>query len=228
MPELYERLTDRVPVEHIGDNWFVILPLDNSGQNLSYRVVKRGLDLVISLIGLAIFGLILPFLAVIISIDSPGPVFYRQKRVGRAGRVFELLKLRSMFVDAEEDGHARWAEEHDTRVTRAGVFLRRLRLDEFPQLLNVFRGEMSLVGPRPERPEFVAELQQEIPFYRTRLTVKPGLTGWAQVNYNYGRSVKDALEKLRYDLYYIKHQSIQLDLVVLLKTISTILLLKGT
>lgn len=228
MPDLYESLTDRVPVEYLGDNWFVVLPpLDNSGQNLSYRIVKRGLDLLISLIGLTIFGLMLPFLAVIISLDSPGPIFYRQKRVGRTGREFELVKLRSMFIDAEEDGQARWAEKYDARVTRVGLFLRRTRLDELPQLLNVLRGEMSLVGPRPERPEFVAELQQKIPFYRTRLTVQPGLTGWAQVNYDYGRSVKDTLEKLRYDLYYIKHQSIQLDLIILLKTIGIILLLKG-
>jgi len=228
MSDLYERLTDRVPVEHIGDNWFVALPLNGQGQNLSYRIAKRCLDLLITVIGLAIFGLIFPLLAVVVAFDSPGPVFYRQKRVGRAGQVFELIKLRSMFVDAEEDGQARWAEKYDTRVTRTGYFLRRTRLDELPQLLNVLRGEMSLVGPRPERPEFVLELQQQIPFYRTRLTVKPGLTGWAQVNYDYGRSVTDALEKLRYDLYYIKHQSLQLDLIILLKTVGVFLFLKGT
>jgi len=228
MSDMYERLSDRVPVEHIGDNWFVVLPLENRSQNVAYRLIKRGLDLAISLTGLLIFGLLLPVLAIVIKVDSPGPVFYRQKRVGRAGRDFELLKLRSMVVDAEQDGQARWAEQYDKRVTRVGLFLRRTRLDELPQLLNVLHGEMSLVGPRPERPEFVIDLQQEIPFYRTRLTVKPGLTGWAQVNYDYGRSVTDALEKLRYDLYYIKHQSIQLDLVILLKTVSTILMLKGT
>lgn len=228
MPDLYERLTDRVPVEHVGSNWFVVLPLAHSGQNLSYRLVKRGMDILIALLGLAVFAPFLPLLALLIKLDSPGPVFYRQKRVGRGGRLFNLIKLRSMYTDAEADGQARWAERYDTRVTRVGRFLRRTRLDEFPQLVNVLRGEMSLVGPRPERPEFVAELQTQIPFYRTRLTVKPGLTGWAQVNYDYGRSVSDALEKLRYDLYYIKHQSIQLDLVIMLKTVSIILLLKGT
>jgi exopolysaccharide biosynthesis polyprenyl glycosylphosphotransferase len=227
MPELYERLTDRVPVEHTGDNWFVVLPLDSNGQNLFYRLAKRVLDIIIALIGLTMFALLLPFLALLIKFDSPGPVFYRQKRMGQAGREFELIKLRSMIADAEADGQVKWADKYDTRVTKAGLFLRRTRLDEFPQLLNVLAGEMSLIGPRPERPEFVAGLQQEIPFYRTRLTVKPGLTGWAQVNYDYGRSVSDALEKLRYDLYYIKHQSLQLDLVILLKTIGTILLLKG-
>jgi exopolysaccharide biosynthesis polyprenyl glycosylphosphotransferase len=227
MPDLYERLTDRIPVEHVGDNWFVVLPFDGQGQNLSYRVAKRGLDVLIAVIGLSIFSLILPLLAIAIVLDSSGSIFYRQKRVGRGGQIFELVKLRSMVIDAEEDGQAKWAERYDKRVTRVGRFLRRTRLDEAPQLFNVLRGDMSLVGPRPERPEFVIDLQQQIPFYRTRLTVKPGLTGWAQVYYDYGRSVTDALEKLRYDLYYIKHQSIQLDLIILLKTISTILLFKG-
>jgi len=227
MSELYERLTDRVPVEHIGDNWFVVLPLSNNGQHLTYQIIKRLFDLAISTLGLIIFGLILPIIMLIVIIDSPGPIFYRQKRVGKGGKIFELIKLRSMVVDAEQDGQPRWADKQDARITRFGRFLRSSRLDELPQLLNVLRGEMSLIGPRPERPEFVVELQQEIPFYRTRLTVKPGLTGWAQVNYDYGRSVVDALEKLRYDLYYIKYQSLQLDLVIILKTISTILLLKG-
>lgn len=228
MADIYEHLTNRVPVEHIGDNWFVVLPLHNKGQNLSYRLIKRLLDMIISLIGLTLFVPLFPLLAAMIAFDSPGPVFYRQKRVGKAGQVFELIKLRSMVVDAEKDGVARWADAYDNRVTRVGRFLRQTRLDEIPQLLNVLRGEMSLIGPRPERPEFVADLQKEIPFYRTRLTVKPGLTGWAQVNYDYGRSTVDALEKLRYDLYYIKHQSLHLDLVIILKTIGTILLLKGT
>ena len=228
MSDLYEHLTDRVPVEHVGDNWFVVLPLDNKAQNLSFRLMKRFMDVIISLVGLVTFGPLLPLLAAMIKMDSPGPTFYRQKRVGKGGKEFELIKLRSMIVDAEKDGQAKWAEKYDSRVTRVGLFLRRTRLDEIPQLLNVLRGEMSLIGPRPERPEFMTELEQDIPFYRTRLTVKPGLTGWAQVNYDYGRSKVDALEKLRYDLYYIKHQSIQLDFVILLKTIGTILLLKGT
>lgn len=227
MPELYEQLTERVPVEHTGDNWFVVLPLESKGQQLSYRLLKRLLDVIVALVGLLLVAPLLPLLAVLIKLDSPGPVFYRQKRLGQGGRVFELIKLRSMFTDAEANG-PKWAEKYDTRVTRSGMFLRRTRLDELPQLFNILRGEMSLIGPRPERPEFVAELQQAIPFYRTRLTVKPGLTGWAQVNYDYGRSVDDALEKLRYDLYYLKHQSLQLDLVILLKTVSLILLLKGT
>ncbi len=227
MPDLYEHLTDRVPVEHVGDNWFVVLPLSNNGQNLTFRIIKRLLDIAIAFTGLLVFALMFPVLAAAILIDSPGPVFYRQKRIGRGGLEFELVKLRSMVVDAEKDGEAKWAEKYDARVTRVGRFLRRTRLDEVPQLFNVLRGEMSLIGPRPERPEFISQLQAEIPFYRTRLTVKPGLTGWAQVNYDYGNSVVDALEKLRYDLYYIKHQSVRLDLIILLKTVNTILLLKG-
>lgn len=227
MPELYERFTERVPVEHVGDNWFVVLPFNGNSRNLTFRLVKRIIDVVVALMGLAVFAVMLPVLALAIKLDSAGPIFYRQRRVGRGGQIFELVKLRSMVTDAEKDGAAKWAEKYDSRVTHVGRFLRRTRLDEIPQLLNVLRGEMSLIGPRPERPEFMAELQAKIPFYRTRLTVKPGLTGWAQVNYDYGRSVVDALEKLRYDLYYIKHQSVRLDLIILLKTINTIVMLKG-
>ncbi|MCB0210942.1 MAG: sugar transferase [Anaerolineae bacterium] len=228
MSELYEWLTDRVPVEHIGDNWFVALPLSSRNQTLAYRIAKRLMDIVISAVGLLVLFPILVVAGLVIKLSSPGPALYYQKRVGRGGFVFELIKLRSMVVDAEKDGVAKWADSHDPRVTKVGRFLRQTRLDEVPQLFNVLRGEMSLIGPRPERPEFVQELEQEIPFYRTRLTVKPGLTGWAQVNYDYGRSTVDALEKLRYDLYYIKHQSIHLDVVILLKTISTVLMLRGT
>jgi exopolysaccharide biosynthesis polyprenyl glycosylphosphotransferase len=227
MTELYERFTQRVPVEHVGDNWFVVLPLSGSHQNLTFRIVKRVADIFISLLGLAVFFVMLPLLALAVKLDSPGPVFYRQRRVGRGGQIFELVKLRSMVPDAEIAGEAKWAAKYDDRVTRVGRILRRTRLDEVPQLINVLRGEMSLIGPRPERPEFMDQLQAEIPFFRTRLTVKPGLTGWAQVNYDYGRSVVDALEKLRYDLYYIKHQSVRLDFIILLKTINTIVMLKG-
>jgi len=228
MPELYERFTERVPVEHVGDNnWFVVLPLNGSGRDLTYRLIKRAIDLAVALMGLVVFVALLPLIAAAIRLDSRGAIFYRQQRVGRGGKVFELVKLRSMITGAEKQGEAKWAEQYDQRVTRVGRFLRRTRLDELPQLVNVLRGEMSLIGPRPERPEFMAQLQAEIPFYRTRLTVKPGLTGWAQVNYDYGRSVVDALEKLRYDLYYIKHQSVRLDLIILLKTVNTVLMLKG-
>ena len=228
MQLLYEQLARRIPVEHVGNNWFVVLPMEQNGGQRAYRAVKRLADLLIAGAGLLAFGLILPAVALAIKLDSPGPIFYGQQRSGQSGRSFRLLKLRSMRTDAEKDGQARWALPHDERVTRVGSFLRSSRLDEAPQLLNVLKGDMSLVGPRPERPEFIAQLQEEIPFYRTRLAVRPGLTGWAQVNYRYASSVQDALVKLQYDLYYVKHQSIYLDLIILLKTIGVVLTMRGT
>jgi exopolysaccharide biosynthesis polyprenyl glycosylphosphotransferase len=163
MPDLYEHLTDRVPVEHVGDNWFVVLPFSNRGQNLIFRVLKRLFDVAVSLAGLVIFALLLPMLALLLYLDSPGPIFYRQSRVGRGGKVFELVKLRSMVVNAEKAGQAVWANKRDDRVTRVGRFLRKTRLDEVPQLVNVLRGEMSLIGPRPERPDLWANCRRRFP-----------------------------------------------------------------
>jgi exopolysaccharide biosynthesis polyprenyl glycosylphosphotransferase len=228
MQLLYEQLARRIPVEHVGNNWFVVLPMDQNGGQRAHRAVKRLADVIIAIVGLLLLAVILPILVLVIKLDSPGPIFYRQQRAGRAGRPFQLVKLRSMVVDAEKDGQARWADPDDERVTRVGRFLRSSRLDEVPQLFNVLKGDMSLIGPRPERPEFIAQLQEGIPFYRTRLAVRPGLTGWAQVNYPYANSVQDALVKLQYDLYYIKHQSLYLDLVILLKTIGVVLTMQGT
>ncbi len=228
MQLLYEQLARRIPVEHIGNNWFVVLPMEQNGGQRAYRAVKRLADVIIAIVGLLLLAVILPILVLVIKLDSPGPIFYRQQRAGRAGRPFQLVKLRSMVVGAEKDGQARWADPDDERVTRVGRFLRSSRLDEVPQLFNVLKGDMSLIGPRPERPEFIAQLQEEIPFYRTRLAVRPGLTGWAQVNYPYANSVQDALVKLQYDLYYVKHQSLYLDLVILLKTIGVVLTMQGT
>jgi exopolysaccharide biosynthesis polyprenyl glycosylphosphotransferase len=228
MQTLYEQLARRVPVEHVGDSWFVVLPVEHNGGQRAYQVLKRLTDVIVAVIGLLLFMPILPVLVLLIKLDSPGPVIYTQQRVGRAGRPFRLVKLRSMVVDAERDGRARWAHRGDERVTRVGRFLRSSRLDEAPQLLNVLKGDMSLIGPRPERPEFVAQLEEQIPFYRTRLAVRPGLAGWAQVNYPYASSVQDALVKLQYDLYYIKHQSLYLDLVIMLKTIGVVLTMRGT
>lgn len=228
MQSLYEQLAQRIPVEHVGNSWFIVLPLDRNRGQRAYAAVKRLADVLVACVGLFLLVLILPILALLIKFDSPGPVFYTQQRAGRAGRPFRLLKLRSMVMDAEKDGLARWAEPNDERTTRVGRFLRSSRLDEVPQLLNVLKGDMSLIGPRPERPEFIAQLQDEIPFYRTRLAVRPGLAGWAQVNYPYARSVQDALVKLQYDLYYIKHQSLYLDLIILLKTIGVVLTMRGT
>jgi exopolysaccharide biosynthesis polyprenyl glycosylphosphotransferase len=182
-----------------------------------------------------VFSLVLavlsfPFMvltAMAVAIESGRPVLYCQERVGESGKSFILCKFRSMRLDAEEDGTPLWATAGDTRVTRVGRIIRKTRLDELPQLWNVLRGDMSFVGPRPERPYFVAELARDIPFYRQRLAVKPGLTGWAQVKYRYGSSLEDAMEKLRYDLYYIKHLSIFFDLTIVFDTVKVVLFRKG-
>ena len=228
MPVLYEQLTRRVPVEHIRQGWVVEAMDDLPTLHRLEWWAKRLSDIVLGCLGgLVLLGL-LPFLALAITLDSRGPIFYRQVRLGLGGRPYQMLKLRTMVPNAEEDGQARWANADDERITRVGWFLRRTRLDELPQVLNVLRGEMSIVGPRPERPEFIAELQEQIPFYRTRLIVRPGLTGWAQIHYRYGNSVQDALIKLQYDLYYIRHWSLWLDLYVIFKTLGVMLRLQGT
>jgi exopolysaccharide biosynthesis polyprenyl glycosylphosphotransferase len=228
MAQLYEELTNRVAVEHIGQQLYALLPLNQNPALSFYGLVRRAVDLLLGLVGLLLLMLLLPIIAVMIWLDSPGPVFYRQVRVGKGGRQFTLLKLRTMVPDAEGTGAAVWAKAGDDRVTRFGRLARKIRLDEVPQLWNVLKGDMSLIGPRPERPEFVEQLQKQIPFYRSRHAVKPGITGWAQVSYGYGNSVEDAMVKLQYDLYYIKHQSLYLDLLILLKTAGTVLTLGGT
>jgi exopolysaccharide biosynthesis polyprenyl glycosylphosphotransferase len=227
MPVLYEQLTRRVPVEHVEQGWVVESMNDLPTLHRPAQWVKRLLDVALGLLGSLVFLVLLPFLALAITLDCPGPIFYRQVRLGLGGRPYRMLKLRTMVPDAEEDGHARWATTHDERITRVGRFLRKTRLDELPQMFNVLRGEMSIVGPRPERPEFIAELQESVPFYRTRLVVKPGLTGWAQIHYGYGNSVRDALIKLQYDLYYIRHWSLWMELYVIFRTIGVIFRFRG-
>ena len=226
MPLLYEEITGRVPVEHIGDDWSLVLPLDHAAIGGFWPFLKRTMDILISGIGLIILALLFPLLALAIYIDSPGPIFYTQERVGKGGRIFRIFKFRSMVPGAEENG-AVWAEENDPRVTRVGRFLRRTMIDELPQFINVLRGDMSIVGPRPERPIFADQLAEQIPFYRARHAVKPGMAGWALINYGYSSSVRDALVKLQYDLYYIKHQSLALDMFILLKTIGAMLSFRG-
>ncbi len=226
MPVLYEQLTGRVPIEHIGDNWYVAMPIQHPGSGALYPLLKRLMDIVLASIGLLFLGLATPFIALAIYLDSPGPIFYTQERVGKGGRIFKVYKFRTMVPDAEK-GKAVWARENDPRVTRVGRFLRKTHVDEFPQFLNILKGEMSAVGPRPERPEFVEELAREIPFYRVRHAVKPGMAGWALVKYGYASSKEDAAIKLQYDLYYIKHQSLWLDVVILIKTIVDTLTLRG-
>jgi hypothetical protein len=189
--------------------------------------IKRAGDICISIAMIAVTLPLMLLTALAIKADSPGPVLYRQQRVGAHGRIFTVLKFRSMTVDAEAGGKARWAQRQDPRVTRVGRFIRATRIDELPQLVNVISGEMSLVGPRPERPVFVEQLTEAIPFYAQRAYVKPGLTGWAQVNYPYGASVEDAREKLAYDLYYVKHRSLLLDLRILLATVRVVLFRQG-
>ncbi|MFN7209803.1 MAG: sugar transferase, partial [Aggregatilineales bacterium] len=230
MPLLYEQITGRVPIEHVGQfDWQLVLPLE--GDTLSFRLyllIKRLIDVSLALIGLACFAILLPPLALIIRLDSRGAIFYRQERLGRGGKPFQIVKLRTMVQDAEKLSGPQWARKDDPRITRVGRILRKTRLDELPQLWNVLRGEMSIVGPRPERPVFVDQLAQRIPFYRTRLLVAPGLTGWAQICYKYGNTEEDALIKLQYDLYYIRHQSIALDLLIMLRTLGKMLALSGT
>jgi exopolysaccharide biosynthesis polyprenyl glycosylphosphotransferase len=224
---LYERLTGRVPVEHAGQDLDLVVPVSDSAMQHFFSAGKRVVDLAAGVCGLTALAVLAPFIAFANAVWSPGPLFYRQLRVGKGGQPFYLYKLRSMIPAAEENCGATWACEDDDRVTPVGRFLRRTRLDEFPQFLNVLKGDMSLVGPRPERPEFVAGLVDEVPFYQARHAVRPGVSGWAQVRYRYGSSVEDALVKLEYDLYYIRHQSIYLELSVLVKTVAVMLGLKG-
>jgi sugar transferase (PEP-CTERM system associated) len=191
------------------------------------EIIKRLFDIGASLAGLVLSLPLMLLAALAIKLESPGPLLYRQARLGQNGCVFILNKFRSMRPDAEKDTGPVWSAQQDPRITRVGSFLRRTRLDELPQLYNVLVGHMSFIGPRPERPEFVAELQKQIPYYIERLAVKPGLTGWAQVKYQYGSSVEDAVEKLQYDLYYIKNLSLFLDLLIVLNTVQVVLFARG-
>lgn len=228
MPLFYEEVQGRVPVEHLGQKWFMSPFWGENSESYIYRLGKRVIDVTLALVGLTLLIPILPLIVLLIRLDSPGSVFYGQQRLGRAGKPFWIYKFRSMRNDAEKCGKAVWATESDPRITRAGKFLRKTRLDELPQLYNVLKGDMSIVGPRPERPEFIETLQKEIPFYRARLSVKPGLTGWAQVEYRYGNTVDDALRKSQYDLYYVRHRSLAFELQIMFKTIKVMLLFKGT
>lgn len=232
LPTFYEKITGKVPVSAIEEVWF----LENlmKEKKKVYEGLKRILDIFYALtLGIATLPLY-PFIALAIKIDSKGPIFLKQKRVGENSQIFNAIKFRSMFAlapdgSAENNG-AQWSQKNDPRVTKVGKFLRASRLDELPQLLNVLRGDMSFVGPRPERPEFVfgANLQRQIPFYQMRHLVKPGLTGWAQIKFKYGASVEDSVEKLQYDLFYIKNRSFTLDMQIALKTIKIVLSGKGS
>lgn len=225
LPTFYERLTGKVPLGAIDQIWF----LENlsEGSKGAYEILKRVGDVTFGLLFGILSLLVYPFVILAMQIDSPGPIFYRQTRIGRLGKPFNLVKFRTMVPNAEAKTGAVWAGDNDPRVTIIGRFLRQTRLDEIPQFWNIVKGETSLVGPRPERPEFHDLLKKEIPFYEERYLIKPGLSGWAQINYHYGSSVTDAAEKLKYDLYYIKNRSFFLDLGIILKTIRTALSQSG-
>ena len=220
----YERLTGRIPVQHVDPSWLIF---SRGFAVTRWRsMVQRLLDLIVSTLLLVITSPVMLLTAIAVRLDSPGPALYRQERVGLFGAPFQVVKFRSMCQDAEKDG-AVWAAENDSRITRCGAFIRKVRIDELPQLWNVLKGEMSLVGPRPERPMFVEELVKLIPFYGMRHDVKPGVTGWAQINYPYGSSVEDAVHKLEYDLYYVKHMSLALDAMIIFRTVKTVLFQLG-
>lgn len=224
-PSFYEQMTGKLLLENITPSWFIF----SHGFKVTYslRILKRISDIFFASIGILLVFPFLPLIALVIRLDSPGPIFYRQERLGEGEKRFTLLKFRSMRQDAEKGTGAVWATEKDSRVTRIGEFLRKSRIDEIPQLFNVLRGDMSFVGPRPERPEFVEKLKEVIPYYSERHYIKPGVTGWAQVRYPYGASVEDAIEKLRYDLYYIKNISLPFDILIILETIKVVLFRRG-
>jgi exopolysaccharide biosynthesis polyprenyl glycosylphosphotransferase len=228
MPNLYERVTGRMPIAYVGRGWMVSSFIDRVRSEQWFQLAKRLIDIGGALIGLAGLALIFPLVAGAIWIESGRPIFFRQARLGQGGQLFTLYKFRTMRAEAEGDGQARWAGLDDGRVTQIGKCLRRTHLDEAPQFWNVLKGEMSLVGPRPERPEFYEMLEAQIPFYRARLLVRPGITGWAQVNYPYSHSVNETATKLQYDLYYVKHQSLWLDVTILARTVGVVLAMQGT
>jgi sugar transferase (PEP-CTERM system associated) len=221
----FERVHGQVPIESLKVSWLIYG--HGFRQNALRSFVKRCFDILISAALIALSAPVVVLATLLIAAEGGGPIIYRQERVGFRGRTFTVLKLRSMLHNAEQDGKATWASRNDARITRVGRLIRRTRIDELPQLLNVLKGEMSFVGPRPERPEFVAMLTEQIPFYAVRHSVKPGLTGWAQVRYSYGATVEQSIRKLEYDLYYVKNHTLLLDLVILLETVRVVLLGEG-
>ncbi|MDD2540317.1 MAG: TIGR03013 family PEP-CTERM/XrtA system glycosyltransferase [Desulfuromonadaceae bacterium] len=225
-PSFYEHVTGKLFLEGINPSWFIFS--DGFKVSRIRKILKRSVDVFCAIFGIILTAPFLPLVALAIKLDSPGPVFYRQKRVGERENPFFLYKIRTMRVDAENETGAVWAQKNDARVTRLGAFFRKCRIDELPQFFNILRGDMSMVGPRPERPEFVDKLKEAIPYYSERHFVKPGVTGWAQVRYPYGASVEDAMEKLRFDLYYIKNLSLTFDLMIILETIQVVLFRKGS
>lgn len=218
MPVVYEELLGRIPVQLLNSDWLLRSFLDEAHMGDFYEFAKRLIDILGALAGLAFFVITYPIVSLAILLDSGLPIMYRQVRSGRNGKTYTIIKYRTMVQDAEKDGQPRLTAENDERITRLGNFLRKTHLDEFPQFINVIRGDMSLVGPRAERPEIINDLQQKIPFYRARLLVRPGLTGWAQINQRYAASMEDMVVKLEYDLYYVKHRNLIMDISIILRT----------
>ena len=220
-----ERMSGKIEVENLYPSWLIF----NAGfrRDATFVAMRRVISVMVSLVGLTLSLPLIPFIVLAIRLDSRGPIFYTQTRVGKAGKIFSVVKFRTMRQDAEAKNGPQWAGNNDPRITRIGRLLRSSRLDEIPQLWCVLKGDMAFVGPRPERPEFVEWLSKEIPYYRVRQMVRPGLTGWAQVKYKYGSTVEDAREKLQYDLYYMKNASLGLDLVIMFLTVKTVLLRRG-
>ncbi|HIE25549.1 MAG TPA: sugar transferase [Anaerolineales bacterium] len=227
MPTMFEEITGRIPIHHLESDWLIRSFTDEARVSAFYELGKRIVDILGSIIGIFIFLITFPFIALAIIIETGSPVFYKQARLGKGGKEFMLLKFRTMIKDAEPDGEARAAIVDDPRITRVGNFLRKTRLDEFPQFFSVLRGEMSLVGPRAEREQLVAKYQKEIPFYRARLLAKPGISGWAQITSGYASSIFATALKLEYDLYYIKHRTVIMDITILLRTFSTVFGFRG-
>ena len=224
--QVYEDMMHRVPVQFVGKDFYKYFPFSRSNHNKLYLFFHRLFDIMISIVGILGGLLILPFVLIGNLLGNRGPLFYTQERIGKNGNLFKIIKFRTMVKNAEKDG-AVWAKKNDVRITTFGKFLRNARVDEIPQFVNILKGDMSLIGPRPERPHFVRELSQILPFYETRHIVKPGLTGWAQVKTKYGASVDESLTKLQYDLYYIKHRSFFLDMNIIVKTMSTVIFFRG-
>ena len=227
MPVVYEELLGRIPISLLANDWVLRSFVDRAHASGSYELLKRLMDYLGAIIGLIILVSLYPIIALMIVIDDGFPIIFSQVRVGKSGNQFNLLKFRSMHRDAEKDGIARFAVENDERATRIGKFLRKSHIDELPQFINVLRGDISLVGPRAERPELVQKLEKEVPFYRARLFVKPGVTGWAQINYQYASNVEETGVKLEHDLYYIMHRNILLDIVILFRTFGAVVGFRG-
>lgn len=227
MPIIYEQLIGRVPIFLLNSDWIIRSFVDQVHANAFYEMVKRLMDIVGGLVGSIAYLLLFPIISLVTVMDSGWPILYKQTRLGLNGREYTIIKFRTMRQDSEKDGKVRVTVENDERITRMGKVLRKSHLDELPQFFNVFMGEMSLIGPRAERSELVNNLQNKVPFYRARLLVKPGITGWAQVNFGYAATVEDTAIKLEYDLYYIKHRNIMLDLLILIRTVGTVVGLKG-